>query len=347
MKIITNGQSSLGLSSDSRIWLRNLAKIKLGVDQATLDILLNPGTLPEARDRFNSRIVKNPGEYSAWVRDYETSRKADPLTTEEAMKFVTCSNDARIWHFLYASMSEIRVYTNRDDFCQVQAMSKVFEQLGEQLSATASSFDVSDLGKTSDVVVNVQEQLGVLHGFSSLSKRQWGKERVQPEYDWVRQLNQQIKNARNDNKTRSSSTVRSPKQHRQDNLILHGIVIITILGCIYSLFRAMASSPSAPGSTQDTDFWQQVLNSTVQLSGFLTLFLPIYRETAAKEWIGTWIITSLGCGSAIVAIPLYLTVPISWSVFFTWLAAACQLVVVLQVAMVAEFQERDRTKKVD
>ena len=104
-------------------------------------------------------------------------------------------------------------------------------------------------------------------------------------------------------------------------------------------------SSSTPGSTTDADFWQQSINTILQLAGFVTLILPIYRETVAKEWIGTWILVILGSLSAVIAIPLYLLTPLSWSAFFSWLASYSQLLVVLQVAMVLAVQDNMPVKQ--
>ena len=92
------------------------------------------------------------------------------------------------------------------------------------------------------------------------------------------------------------------------------------------------------------NFWSQIINSLVGLTGFFTLLLPIYQETAAKEWIGTWILKVLGCISSIIAIPLYPKASVAGALFFSWLAASCQLLVLLQVSLIAGFKRDDRTK---
>ena len=345
------GTSRLRLSNESKNWLQSLAKIKLSIDQAAIDIMENSSVLyaEGGANLLNSRLAKHSDDYIAWLRDYnETNSKAHPFTDDEALAFVTKSNSIWIWRVIYLSLSELVAYTDRDLFYQVKAKSAIFIHLGSQLSATAGSFDVSDLSKILDVLAIVQTQLGVLDCFSFLYHRAWNVDedrRSASDYGWVQLLRDQIRYAKKDVESRRNSMIRSPIQHHQDNMILQLAVAITILGCIYPLIRAMTSSPPKSGLTGETDFWQQLINSIIQLNGFLTLLLPIYRETAAKEWVGTWIITSLGCGSAIVAVPLYLMVPTSWSVFFTWLAAASQLFVVLQVALVAAFQSQNHAKK--
>ena len=105
----------------------------------------------------------------------------------------------------------------------------------------------------------------------------------------------------------------------------------------------MSSLPTS-SSLLDSNFWQQIINFIVQLAGFATLLLPIFRETTAKEWMGTWILTALGVCSAFVAIPLSFFTPGLLSIFFSWLASAAQLLVVLQVALVAAFQTQQRAK---
>lgn len=146
-------------------------------------------------------------------------------------------------------------------------------------------------------------------------------------------------------KDQASALVRSPSQQHQDNLVLQTVVSMITLACVYPLFRAMNASPPTQGSPSDDNFWSQITNSMTQLAGFLTMLLPIYRETKAKEWKGVWALTGLGCCSAIIAIPLYLKIPTSWSVFLSWMASSTQLFVVLQIALVATFQSQRSLKK--
>ncbi len=106
----------------------------------------------------------------------------------------------------------------------------------------------------------------------------------------------------------------------------------------------MQRSHSSAGSVSDADFWSQIISSLTGLAGFVTMLLPVYRETAAQEWIGTWTLTTIGCVSAIIAIPLYPQVSVSGAVFCSYLAMACQLLVLLQLSLIAAFQQNTRAK---
>lgn len=74
------------------------------------------------------------------------------------------------------------------------------------------------------------------------------------------------------------------------------------------------------------------------------MLIPMYRETAAKEWVGTWVLIAMGIVSGFLPILLWSLVPGLWSAFFSWLASAAQLLVVLQVALTASVNKREHLK---
>ena len=275
----------------------------------------------------------------------ERSTRTRSVAEEEAWDYVLRSDGLWIWRSVYSTLARVEASENIDTFTRVQTRASIFIQLGRELSETAYQFDHVDLPKLWEVFAAVQLQLRTLDNFSLIYSRKFGETLDRDvTHSWGYNLQERVTSARKDAEMLRSDPSRSPSQRLQDNLILQTVVGLVILGCIYPLVLAMQRSPSSAGSASDADFWSQITNSLVGLAGFFTLLLPIYQETAAKEWIGTWILTVIGCVSAIIAIPIYPKASVSGAIFCSWLAASCQLLVLLQVSLIASFKRDERAK---
>lgn len=291
-------------------------------------------------------------EYQSWSRDIkERASRNRPVTEDEAWPFIIDNRSLWIWR---VTCRWLTTYTLADAQATGEFQrhsSSPFANLGQQLLETASTVNVDELSMLSEILDAIELQLSVLGSFGDLYYRKvFGDGRVRRDkFNWhhiIRsRIRDAVKEAESQRAVGRSNVTRSPVQHQQDNLLLQAMICTILLGCIYPLYRALKSSSSAPDSTSEADFWLQTINSIIQLAGFLTLLLPVYRETAAKEWIGTWILTVLGIISSTIAIPLYLYAPLSWSALFSWLASSTQLLAVLQVALVATFQNQEHAKK--
>ncbi|KAG7007509.1 hypothetical protein G7Y79_00009g026180 [Physcia stellaris] len=230
-------------------------------------------------------------------------------------------------------------------------MSSSFVYLGIQLLETVVSGHVDDLSTMHQIIDAIDLQLSLLGSFGEIYHRHISESGkiVYDDFTWHTDLRGRLRDVFKQEEARKASgnikSTRSASQRQQDNLLLQALLGALLLACIYPLYRALKSSSPTPGSHLDADFWQLILNVILQLAGFLTLLLPIYRETIAKEWVGTWILSILGILSALVTVPLYLLAPISWSTFFSWLGASSQLLVVLQVALVATFRDGEHVKQ--
>ena len=267
------------------------------------------------------------------------------MTEEESWEFILRSDGLWIWQNIYVTFTDVNVFDNPVPFTWVQSRASIFIQLGRELSETASLFDPADTRKLWEIFAAVQLQLRTLDNFSLLYSRKFGEALSRDvTHSWSYNLQQRVSDAEKAIETQRIGSSRSPSQRLQDNLILQTVVALVILSCVYPLVLAMQRSPSSAGSTSDADFWSQLINSILGLAGFFTIFLPVYRETAAKEWIGTWILTVLGCISAIIALPIYPTASVSGAVFCSMLAASCQLLVLLQVSFIVSFKSDERTK---
>ena len=346
--------NSFHMSNASRNWLTSVARIKYHVHQTTLDTV-NECLAPSDRGSpWNSEYLEailnsRDPDYQAWSEDTEKrSLRDSPVREDEAWTYITRTNGMWIWRAVFhswtSSSKEWHVFEWE------KRRSSAFVNLGIRLFETASTVPIEDMTRFSEVLAAVEVQLGVLGSWGELYHRTWDDYHIRSQpFNWHHDLQLRLREAKNqadNNKTEGLSLLlRSPSQQRQDNLILQAIVGVTILCCIYPLLRVLKSPPTTPSSASDADFWLQLTNSILQLVGFATLLLPIYRETAFREWIGTWFLTGLGCCSAIIAIPLYLKAPSFWAAFLSWLAGSSQLLVVLQVALVAAFRREDHAKK--
>ena len=267
------------------------------------------------------------------------------MTEDEAWDFILKSDGLWIWRSACNTLTKAYVSETVEIFTWVQTRASIFIQFGRELAETAYQFDRADTLKLWEIFAAVQLQLRTLDTFSLVYRREFNKTLDRDvTHSWGYTLQQRVSDAEKAIEMQGNSTSRSPSERLQDNLILETVVGLVILSCIYPLVLAMQHSPSSAGSTSDADFWSQIISSIVGLAGFFTMLLPVYRETVAKEWIGTWILTVLGSISAIIAIPIYPTASVSGATFCSWLAASCQLLVLLQVSFIADFKRNDRAK---
>ena len=296
--------------------------------------------------RVNEIYGERFKDFEAWARTIdERSTRNRSVAEEEAWDFILRSDGVWIWRSVFNTLARVDASGSTYTFTLVQTRASIFIQLGRELSETAYQFDHADTRKLREIFAAVQLQLRTLDNFSLIYSRKFGETLDRDvTHSWGYNLQERVSAAEKATEIQRNGSSRSPSQLLHDNLILQTVVGLVILSCIYPLVLAIQRSPSSAGSASDADFWSQIISSIVGLAGFFTMFLPIYRETTAKEWIGTWILTVLGCISAIIAIPIYPTTSVSGAVFCSWLAASCQLLVLLQVSLIASFKRDERAK---
>ncbi len=296
--------------------------------------------------RVNEIFGERFKAFEAWAKATdERSTRNQSVAEEEAWDFILRSDGLWIWRSVYNNLAQVDSSNRSQTFTVIQTRASIFIQLGRELSEAAYQFDHADTRKLREIFAAVQLQLRTLDNFSLVYSRKFGETLDRDvTHSWGYNLQERVSAAEKATEIQTSGPSRSPSQLLRDNLILQTVVALVILSCIYPLVLAIQRSPSSAGSTSDADFWSQIISSILGLAGFFTMFLPIYRETAAKEWIGTWILTVLGCISAIIAVPIYPKVSVSGAVFCSWLAASCQLLVLLQVSLIAGFKRDDRAK---
>jgi len=291
-------------------------------------------------------------EYQSWSQDVkERVSRNPPVTEDEAWPFIADNRSLWIWRVTWRWLTSYSLANPGASGEFQRDASTPFVNLGQQLLEVVSAVNVDELSMLSEIVDAIDLQLSVLGSFGELYHREVDENGSMTRYAfyWHKNLRTRIRDAIKEAESQTtgghSQITRSPVQHQQDNLLLQAMISAVLLGCTYPLYRALKSSSSVPGSTSEADFWLQTINSIIQLAGFVTLLLPIYRGTAAKEWIGTWILTVFGIISSIIAVPLYLFAPVSWSALFSWMASSVQLLAVLQVALVATFQNQEHPKR--
>ena len=228
-------------------------------------------------------------DFGIWASSTdERSTRSQSVAEEEAWDFILRSDGLWIWRNVCDALAKVDASENTDTFTWVQTRASIFIQLGRELAETAYQFDHADTRKLWEIFAAVQLQLRTLDNISLIYSRKY-RETLDRDvtHSWGYNLQERVFNAERATEIQRSGPSRSPSQRLQDNLILQTVVGLVILSCIYPLVLAMQRSPSTAGSASDADFWSQIINSLVGLAGFFTLLLPIYRETAAKEWIGT------------------------------------------------------------
>ena len=343
------------LSKGRKQWLFSLAQIKFQIEFEALELCEYPDTSSSGPGLIYELYPWGRGEgFHSWSQSLkERSVKSIPVAEAEAWTYIIDLRGLHGWRIARNYCGEaLGVEGSLASEVQRQrSLSSSFVYLGMQLLETVVSGHADDLSTMHDIIDAIELQLSLLGSFGEIYYRHVSESGMvlHDDFSWHTDLRGRLRDAVKQEEARKTSgnikVTRSASQRQQDNLLLQALLGALLLACIYPLYRALKSSSPTPGSPSDADFWQVILNVILQFAGFLTLLLPIYRETLAKEWVGTWILSILGILSALVTVPLYLLAPISWSTFFSWLGASAQLLVVLQVALVAKFRDEGHVKQ--
>ena len=90
---------------------------------------------------------------------------------------------------------------------------------------------------------------------------------------------------------------------------------------------------SVLGSTADSNFWQAVSGSILQLLGLFTFVWPTLSSPRLSQlaWVWIWMLAGFSAICAIVSVPVYLVVPTVWSFGISFAGMLAQAVVQLQV----------------
>ncbi|KAI2470928.1 hypothetical protein F4781DRAFT_154851 [Annulohypoxylon bovei var. microspora] len=116
------------------------------------------------------------------------------------------------------------------------------------------------------------------------------------------------------------------------------IVTMSIFISFISMCVAGTKASSAPGSTQDSDFWIQIQGAMMQISGLIVAVCNVHRGSAENPiaWRCALGLTAVGIICAVASIPMYLYLPTMWSSIASFAACVTQLIVTLELALVAD-----------
>ena len=123
------------------------------------------------------------------------------------------------------------------------------------------------------------------------------------------------------------------------------VLIFTLLS-FFPLIPAWQRSPDLPGSTTDPNFWLLLQSSAMQLLGLFTAVYPLWASIKTARWRWTQIFTILGCACALAAVPIYVRLPTMWSAVVSFVGAAAQAYMTLQLALVGASGSESRVELV-
>jgi hypothetical protein len=84
----------------------------------------------------------------------------------------------------------------------------------------------------------------------------------------------------------------------------------------------------------DSDFYQAIAGSALQLLGLFTFMFPIlnYPRLSRMDWFWAWILAGFSALCAVASVPLYLFLPpTTWSFLIGFAGAVAQTLIQLQV----------------
>jgi hypothetical protein len=89
----------------------------------------------------------------------------------------------------------------------------------------------------------------------------------------------------------------------------------------------------AIGTTHDSDFWQTVSSSILQLLSLITFIWPTLKDPGLSQltWVWIWMLAGFSAICAIISVPVYLVEPTILSFVISFAGNLAQAVVQLQV----------------
>ncbi|KAI0133975.1 hypothetical protein BJ170DRAFT_716280 [Xylariales sp. AK1849] len=140
-----------------------------------------------------------------------------------------------------------------------------------------------------------------------------------------------------------SSTSKIPEL---SSTTLHALTVISILLAFIPSLFGWSRSDSAPGTTEDADFWWMISNVVFQALSFLVFAIPIWHRAtlpiADNYW--TWVLILVGISIALAAIPLYILVSVKYSSMASFIGSAVAALIQVQVSL-AVTMKGDKAKQ--
>jgi hypothetical protein len=103
-----------------------------------------------------------------------------------------------------------------------------------------------------------------------------------------------------------------------------------------------------PGTPSDGDFWWLIQSCIMQLLSIITLEVPISQDSALpfQNWIWTRTFIAIAITATLVAVPLYVLVPVAYSSIVVFAATIAQAFVLLQVCLASTRRLSSSKKRV-
>jgi hypothetical protein len=115
------------------------------------------------------------------------------------------------------------------------------------------------------------------------------------------------------------------------------IVPTIMLSSVIPAAVAWKRDDSVTGTTGDSNFWQAVSNSTLQLLSLITFIWPAMKDPRLSQitWVWIWVLAGFSATCTIASVPVYLVAPTIWTFAISFTGALAQSVVQLQVVNAA------------
>jgi hypothetical protein len=110
------------------------------------------------------------------------------------------------------------------------------------------------------------------------------------------------------------------------------VPIVSLLSFIPAAI-AWKHGDTAVGTAHDSDFWQTVSSSILQLLSLITFIWPTLKDPGLSQltWVWIWILAGFSAICAIISVPVYLVEPTILSFVISFAGSLAQAVVQLQV----------------
>ena len=121
-------------------------------------------------------------------------------------------------------------------------------------------------------------------------------------------------------------------------ILIFLVAVVSSLSCIPASF-AWFYSPHHPGTVNDTDFYQLLTRSVIQMLNVLIIITPLISNARLinQAWPWTWSLAGSSIICAVAAVPLYLSVPVEWISLVLFLGSLAQTLVTLSLVVAIRF----------
>lgn len=137
---------------------------------------------------------------------------------------------------------------------------------------------------------------------------------------------------KDDSNAPANAVLAYPTKQNMRSTLTFVVPTVSFLSIIPAAIAWKYGDP-APGSTFDSNFWQAVSGSIMQLLGLITFIWPTWENPRLSQltWVWIWVLAGFSASCAVISVPLYLVFPTVWSFVVSFAGVLSQAVVQLQV----------------